>query len=213
MTDRIALDIETIPLETDPDFEKPCHWTVFAVALGHIDDSMTEPDINVVFRDNPSTRAENRLLSVTLDWIAERAPTAENRELLTYNGSKYDLPILQNRARRAQRSHPQDNVLERLALFLDSTDHIDLIQIMREKEGHWVSLDDALEAHSIDADEPYWLDKPITGADMPEMGLEILTDRPNDDLREAVRRYAASDVAPLFELDDCLRQESERVTR
>lgn len=101
---------------------------------------------------------------------------------------------------------------ERLNILLDTSTHVDLIEKMREREGDWVSLDDALEAYGIDADEPEWMGSKVTGADMPSMGLELLTDRNNTDLRETVRRYAASDVAPLFELHDRLSG-CERIDR
>jgi uncharacterized protein YprB with RNaseH-like and TPR domain len=210
--DRFALDIETIPLTNDPDFDDPTDWTVFAVALGHQAGASDagDLDVDVLFRTTDSIEAENRLLHNTLDWIADRTRRGEPRELLTYNGSSYDLPILEDRARRVRRSTPRSNVVERLVLLHDSTDHVDLIQIMRENQGFWISLDNALDMHGIDADESYWSNEKITGADMPSMGRELIANRPpgvNDDLRDAVRRYASSDVAPLFELHDKIRSE------
>jgi predicted PolB exonuclease-like 3'-5' exonuclease len=211
--DRFALDIETIPLTNDPDFDDPTDWTVFAVALGHQTDASGAGDLDVavLFRQTDSIGAENRLLQDVLDWIAERTRRGEPRELLTYNGSSYDLPILQERARRARRLDPRGNIVERLVLFFGSTDHVDLIQIMRAERGRWVSLDDALDMHGIVADEPCWMGEKITGADMPSMGRELIANRRpgvNEELREAVRRYASSDVAPLFELHDKIRGES-----
>jgi uncharacterized protein YprB with RNaseH-like and TPR domain len=210
--DRFALDIETIPLTNDPDFDDPTDWTVFAVALGHQAGASDagDLDVDVLFRTTDSIEAENRLLHNTLDWIADRTRRGEPRELLTYNGSSYDLPILEDRARRVRRSTPRSNVVERLVLLHDSTDHVDLIQIMRENQGFWISLDNALDMHGIDADESYWSNEKITGADMPSIGRELIANRPpgvNDDLRDAVTKYASSDVAPLFELHDKIRSE------
>jgi len=206
--DRVALDIETIATTEDPDFNDPSHWIPFAVALGHHSGAMGEPDVNVIFRENNSIKAEARLLNDTIDWIADRCASNE-LELLTYNGESYDLPIMKHRAREIRSSNPGSNIVERLVLLLKTATHTDLILEMKEREGYWVSLDDALDQHDITADEPTWLGKPVTGADMPEMGLELLSDRPNADLREAVRQYASSDVGPLFELRDRLKKTPE----
>ena len=75
---------------------------------------------------------------------------------------------------------------ERLYLLLDSTTHVDLIQIMRENERYQVSLDDALDMYGINVDELGWLRKPVTGSDMPSMGLELMSNRSNTELRDAV---------------------------
>jgi len=47
---RIAIDIETIPLVNDPDFQNPEHWTVFAVALGHAPPH-GDTNVTVLFRN------------------------------------------------------------------------------------------------------------------------------------------------------------------
>lgn len=78
-----------------------------------------------------------------------------------------------------------------------------------EERGYHVALDEMLDEHGIEADCPEWLGKEVSGSDMPSMGMELLSDRSNEDLREVVRRYAASDVAPLFELYDELHSPVE----
>ncbi|MCU4971843.1 ribonuclease H-like domain-containing protein [Halobacteria archaeon AArc-m2/3/4] len=198
-----ALDIETISTCENPDFNDPAHWIPFAIAVGHQDESMREPEVEVIFREDSSIGAEARMLNDAFDWISSRSDGGD-RVLLTYNGDSYDLPILKHRAYRVRQAEPGVNVVERLYLLLKGSYHVDLILDMKNQEGYWVSLDDALNMHSIDADEPEWMGKTVTGADMPEMGLELLSDRPNSNLREAVRRYAASDVGPLFELHAAL---------
>jgi hypothetical protein len=204
--DRIALDLETIPLVDNPDFETPAHWTVFAAALGHSDGDATEVD--VLFRDSHTYTSEAALINDAIDWIAERA--GSNRVILTYNGENYDLPVLKHRAERIDAAETGSNVSERLSLLLDTSQHVDLIEDMRDMTGDWVSLDDALESHDITADTPMWMGEKVAGADMPSMGLELLTERDNTDLREAVRRYAASDVEPLFELHESLQGRAGR---
>lgn len=196
--DHIALDIETIPLETDPDFDDPSHWTVFAIALGH-----KTPDsdmvVDVLFRDHAHFDAERDLIERMIDWIAEHTH-GKQRRILTYNGESYDLPILKHRATVLDDEIPDSNLAERLYMMLETSLHADLIQDIKQQKGYYVSLDDALDEFSIDADEPEWMGSTVTGADMPSMGLELVSGRANDGLRDTVRRYAASDVEPLFRL-------------
>lgn len=196
--DLVALDIETIPLCKDPDFDDPSNWTVFAVALGH---KAPEADVvvDVLFRDNPHFTAERELLNDVIDWVADRT-NGEARTLVTYNGESYDFPILRHRAYVLDEEIASSNLAERLYLMLETSMHIDLIQEVKERKGYFVSLDDSLSEHGIEADEPTWMGSKVTGADMPSMGLELISGRANEDLRDTVRRYAASDVEPLFEL-------------
>lgn len=128
---RIALDIEGISTVDDRDFDNPAHWIAFAVALGYSDGDTTEVD--VLFREDSTLQAETALLNDMIGWIAER--TAPNRDILTYNGESYDLPIIQHRSRRIDDNNPGENVTQRLGLLLDTSTHIDLIQDMREREG------------------------------------------------------------------------------
>ncbi|WP_408957550.1 ribonuclease H-like domain-containing protein [Natrinema sp. 74] len=206
-TQTFAIDIETISTVENPDFDDPEHWIPFCIALGHESESMSDPDVEVIFRGGSSIEEEARLFTDALDWIASRSDGSD-RVLLTYNGDGYDFPILKHRACRVRQAEPAENVVDRLCLLLRSSRHIDLILRMKDREGYFVPLDDALDIHGIESDEPEWLGKPVTGADMPEMGLELLSDRPNDDLRRAVERYAASDVGPLFQLYEELTTET-----
>ena len=201
---RFSIDIETVSTVSDPDFSEPGHWSPFAVALGHQNASMDDPDVVVVFREDSSLAAEHRMLSNTLDWIADRVEAGTERILLTYNGESYDLPILTHRSRQLD-AKVESNLTDRLELMLGGSRHVDLIQQMKKHEGYYVALEEALDMHEIEYDEVEWLDKPVTGKDMLSFGLELMTDRLNDDLREVTRRYAASDVKPLFELHDRLQ--------
>lgn len=196
--DHIALDIETIPLETDPDFDDPSHWTVFAIALGHKAPG-SDIVVDVLFRDSEHFNAERDLINRMIDWVADRT-NGEARTLITYNGDSYDLPILKHRATTLDDEIPDSNLAERLYMMLETSLHTDLIQDIKQQKGYYVSLDDALDEFSIDADEPKWMGSTVTGSDMPSMGLELVSGRANDGLRDTVRRYAASDVEPLFRL-------------
>jgi len=202
--DHIALDIETIPLETDPDFDDPSHWTVFAVALGH-----KAPDsdlvVDVLFRDSVHFNAERDLINRMIDWVADRT-NGEARTLITYNGDSYDFPILRHRTCVLDDEFPDSNVAERLCMMLETSMHTDLIQSMKDRKGYYVSLEDSLEEFDISYDEPEWLGSTVTGADMPSMGLEVISGRANPELRETVYSYAASDVKPLFQLHQSLNE-------
>lgn len=202
---RFAIDIETISTVDDPDFSDPEHWIPFCVAAGHLAPGDDEPEVEVLFRSDSSIAAERRLLDRTIDWIAERSESSEPLELVTYNGESYDIPILQHRAAEISGSNPGVGVRNRLDLLLYSAEHVDLMQHVVDRRGYHASLDDVLDDHGIECDKPEWLGDKVTGGDMPEFGLELLSDRPDDELRDAVRRYAASDVQPLFDLHRQLR--------
>lgn len=202
---RVALDIETISTVDEPDFSNPEHWLPFGIAVGYTDASMESPDVRVVFRSDSSIAAEGRMLDDVFDWIDDRTGPGSSPELVTYNGESYDVPILKHRAYRIDGAGCDVNATHRLYLLLKTCEHVDLMQDMIDAKSYHVSLDDALAEHDIDADTPRWMGEKVTGSDMPEMGLELISDSDSPDLRDAVRRYAASDVAPLFELHDDLR--------
>ena len=198
--DRVALDIETVSTVSDPDFSNPAHWIPFAVAVGHSSPS-SACSINVHFRKGESLRAEADLFHDVIDWAASRC-NQENRIVISYNGSSYDIPILRHRARILDDELGED-LTQRLYFLLDTATHHDLMDDMVEQKGYHVSLDDALSMHDIEAEEPEWNGEKVTGADMPNFGLELMSGYPdnvNSDLREVTRRYAQSDVEPLFEL-------------
>lgn len=202
--DRVALDIETISTVPDPDFDAPEHWVPFCIATGHVSPSSPSPDVEVHFREDSTLESEAQLLHDVVDWVADRCDSGD-RILVTYNGNSYDIPILKHRGRAIDGEIPGVNVTQRLYFLVKTSQHADLMEDMVERKGYHVSLDDCLDEFSIDSDAPKWMDKPVTGSDMPSMGLELLSDRDNPRLRDAVRRYAASDVEPLFELHQKLR--------
>jgi DNA polymerase elongation subunit (family B) len=201
--DRVALDIETIATVDNPDFNDPTHWIPFAVALGYCG-CRGNPKVDVLFRRDATLDAEAELLHRTVDWIAARS--GSNRDILTFNGESYDFPILQHRATAISESKPQGSLDERLSLLRSTSTHVDLLDTLRDDRGYRMSLDDALDEYEVEVDaNPTWNGEKVTGAHMPDMGLEILSDRDTRELRDVVRRYAASDVRPLFALDDRLR--------
>jgi hypothetical protein len=125
--DRIAVDVETVALVEDPDFRTPAHWRPFAIALGYAPgDGRGGPDLEVLFRDGDGLEAEDAFLTEALDWIADRSDGVD-RELLTYNGDGYDLPILNHRASEIGGGRTESDVAERLTDLLESCTHTDLI--------------------------------------------------------------------------------------
>lgn len=198
----VAVDIECINLVPAPDlrFDDPTHWTLFCIPIGYrAPDGTVETD--VLFRPGASLCEERDLIDRMLEWIRDRKPT----ELLTYNGEFYDEPILRYRARvstRECRGHHDTN--DNLELVLDALTHVDLFQVVKEQAGFNVPLESALKYHEI-PDEPTYLDgEEISGADMPDLGLRILSGDVSKDEVRAVREYAESDVEPLFELADAV---------
>lgn len=206
--DRIALDIETIPLVDSPSFDNPDHWTIFAIATGFESARSTESDVEVFFREDSTLEAEADLINETIDWIAAKCDS-DSRTLITYNGEGYDLPILRHRATILDDSVPGASITQRLFFLLNTSQHADLIQDVKEIEGYYRSLDDTLKKYNIDSDDPTWMDKEVTGEDMPSFGLELLSDEPNEELRDVTYRYAASDVKPLFKLYEEIRGERQ----
>ncbi|AXR80718.1 ribonuclease H-like domain-containing protein [Natrarchaeobaculum sulfurireducens] len=197
---RFALDLETIPQVDDPDFQTPEHWIPFCVTLGFQPEPGAEPEVDVLFRDTDTIKSERDLYMRTIDWIADRAPI-ENVTIITYNGVSYDIPILRHRTSVVD-EQTGSNTRTRLDILLDVCRHEDLILPLKDQHDRWVSLDEALNIHWIDSDSPTWGGEEVTGADMPDMAQDIMTGDASDDLLKAVYRYAASDVAPLFELYD-----------
>lgn len=191
----IALDIETIHIVDNPDFSNPEHWIPFCVAVGFCDRSGSI-ETDVIFREDGTLDAERQLLLSVADWIEERV-SRQGRVLLTYNGRAYDMPVLEHRARKC-------GVYDRLdgTVIDDTLRHTDLMEVMVDKHGSHVSLDAALNEFRIEVndDGAEWLGKELSGADMPDLGLELLSSDPDPELVEAVATYAKSDVEPLFEL-------------
>ena len=196
---RFALDIETIARVDDPAFDRPSHWETFAVALGYQPEPAVKPEVEVLFRRDDSVQAEARLYEDVCQWIKDRHP-GDEATLVTYNGDGYDLPIIRHRVREAAH-FSREQLAQQLYLIELSTEHDDLIQVMRGRTGRWVSLDDALAMHSIEAEQATWRGEPVTGKDMLEMGQALMTDDVPG-LRAAVETYAESDVRPLFRLHD-----------
>lgn len=197
VTDRFALDLEATPTCDDPSFTDPADWRPFAVVLAYEREDCTETI--VITASDETLAAEAVMYHNSITWIAERL-TGPPTRLLTYNGRQYDIPILEYRAGVVQRDVPR-----RLDLLAEYTDHIDLLDLVVKDRGHRMSIDDVLAMLRLDSDTPTWdSGRKVTGEDMLELGPRILSGDATDDELDAVKRYAASDVRPLFEVHDRL---------
>jgi len=197
----IALDIETINLvpEPDLDFQTPEHWTVFCVPLGHRPTGATDIETEVLFRRGASACDELDLILRVVEWILARDPD----ELVTFNGRSYDVPILRHRAGVTAHECPGSTEVDAGLLF-DQLPHVDLFESVKQIEERNVPLDEALDDHGIETQDVLLDDEPVTGADMPDLGMRILSDEGTPEEYQAVKQYARSDVEPLFELLDSL---------
>lgn len=197
--DAVAVDIECIPLVSDPDYEfqDPTHWSTFCIPVAHHDDESDSVESAVLVREGATLRDEMQLLEEFVEWVRARSPTT----LITYNGSSYDLPILKHRASTVAHEVPGDHSVGMdVEILCKALDHRDLFTEVKADAGYNVPLESALEFHDINTVETKLNGREITGADMPRLGLRILSGRASENEIRAVNRYAESDVAPLFEL-------------
>ena len=199
-----AVDIECINLVPEPDleFSSPDHWSLFCIPLGY---KHPNGDIktDVLFRRGSSMCDERQLIDDLNAWIRDRRP----REILTYNGEHYDLPILRHRAkvttRECRGAHTTHSDLD---LILNETEHTDLFKVVKEDAGYNVPLDSALSYHDITTELTYLNGEEIDGSSMPDIGVRVLSGQATEAEIKAVREYAESDVEPLFALQSCVSE-------
>lgn len=195
-----ALDIEAINTVTPAKFDNPAGWDPFAIGLAYLDENAADcPETAVLFREGDTPSDLKTLLERAITWLHERATPDE--ALYTYNGGKFDLPILKECALELSAKPPYEATARRLHAILSLLDHRDLFDDMAAglPEGErWLSLDACYEAHGVAVHSPS--DAP-TGADMPAMGRKIIAGgKDADRLKRRVRPYVVADVAPLFDL-------------
>lgn len=199
-----AIDIECVNVVPDPDFEftEPSHWTLFCIPVAFHDRNGDAVESTVLMRDGPTLRDELDLIREFVQWVRDRRPES----LVTYNGGSFDLPILMHRARLCAREIPGHHSADLdLEIVFEALEHRDLFQAVKRDAGYNVPLESALSYHDIDDGGETMLNgREITGADMPDLGLRILSGKASEEEIRVVEQYAASDVAPLFELSDCL---------
>lgn len=215
---KIAVDLECIPLLPEPDFSDPLSWAPFAVGIA-CQTSSEGITTKTVLRDDWSFEAESRLYHDTIGWINARIQTrdttgdATEPTLLTYNGVRYDLPVLETRAHRVDFVTPPHHpaVTPKLDELQNRVEHVDLIEWMRDLQGYFVPLIDALAmCNSLSPDYyPCYNGEKISGEDMPWIGDAVLQGEASNELLDALETYVLSDVTSLFKLHRRLRKRRE----
>ena len=227
---RLAFDIETInadrPADEEFDAQNSEHVEFFCVCVAHQTEPGTSPGYEIIFRDGKSPHAELEVIERTLDYLEAEPPES----VLTYNGDEFDLLHLERRARiAAETIENRFDVAQRAEEFVDRVESIDLMPEACEVCGdEYTSFEDACETFDIDVirtplDEYSFdidvvahrptskgIDPYMMGCDIPVLGERYLnllsvgaTDNPAfQELHEAIKHYATTDVGPLFELDD-----------
>lgn len=195
-----ALDIEAINTVSPPEFDNPAGWDPFAIGVAHLDESGADsPETAVLFREGDTPDDLETLLERAITWLHERATPDE--ALYTYNGTEFDLPILNECALELSAKPPYAATAQRLQALLSLLDHRDLFVDMQkelDEDDRWLSLDACYEAHGVAVHSPP--DAP-TGAEMPAMGRKIIAGgKDADRMKRRVRPYVEADVAPLFDL-------------
>lgn len=227
---RLAFDIETINAERPDtgrfDAQNSEHVEFFCVCVAYQTEPGTRPDHEIIFRHGKGVNAELEVIERTLDYLESKPPES----VLTYNGDGFDLPHLTGRARiAAETLEDRFDVAQRAEAFVDRVESIDLMPEACAACGdEYTSFEDAceafgvdvvrtpLEAYSFDIDvvshrpTSKGIDPYVMGCDIPVLGERYLnltkvgaTDHPAfQELHDAIEHYAATDVVPLFELDD-----------
>lgn len=218
MTRQTAIDLEARNLTDPPQFTEPAgKWDVFAIGLSHKRDAETPPDTTVLVRRDGTERGLRKLLTAMANWLRERAP---HGALVTYNGTSFDLPILEGHIERIEEHDPQLGAHVRNTLDITHRDLMKEIIDNQPASKRWPSLDKALSTRGIDSATAKLEGDEVTGALMPAIGSRVLD--PEKTLgaheRSALKKYASSDVRPLHQLADTLdrdrvaEEEAEMVT-
>lgn len=190
----VAVDLETVPLTNEPDFQDATDWEIFAIALAHRNEPGGNIEADVLIRERPGIEYEKRLLTEMCGWVERRDPG----ELITYNGESYDLPIIRERSTGRSES------------LINQTTHIDVYRhvLDRASETESCSLDAALDRHDLPNPDVEFEGEEITGEDMPRLARALWNGLVEGERREEVLKvvewYAASDVEPLVRLHDKL---------
>jgi len=208
MTRQTAVDIETVPTTDGTDFDDPTAWEIFAIAVAFRSGHASPVQSTVFVREGDTRRDERKLLAQLTNWVRDHEPLDA---ILTYNGEEFDLPIIAERADAVMRSDVHHEGTLSFALY-DALDvpHRDLFNELRKgmaDDEKWPTLEEALTKRGIQTSAPELDGEPVVGMDMPDLGRSVLDGSITMKEREAVVRYAESDVRPLFELADALDRE------
>lgn len=225
---RIAFDIETVspdvPHTDRPTFDDPTDFEFLVSGLGYQEAPGEDIETELIFRDGWGAVSELDVIEATLDWLDDR----DADQLVTYNGTNFDLVHLRGRAEIAcNAAGERAGLVERIDAFVDGVEHIDLRNDAVSAYGGYPTFEDVcskndvgtektlLEDHgiSVDAlnkyrDSASWGDAHIGNGDVPVIGERFLDGIDEgktsavETYREALEHYSRADIVPLFDLAD-----------
>lgn len=222
---RIALDIETISPNLGPndrpDFEDPNDFEIFIIGLGYQSPDGDIADLSALFRTNPTPEAELGLIQEAINWI----DAYEAEQLITYNGSTFDLTHLQGRPELIEGEGGSVTTL--VQDTLTAFDHLDLKHAAWRQFGDYTTLEELCRyigepveetkyadfEHGFELGEvlnhPITTDLTVESGHIPEIGerwLNAVSDfdgeGDTDETRKMLEHYALADIKPLFKLAD-----------
>lgn len=219
----LAVDIETISLTDDPDFEDTSDWELLAVGLGYQPDPGADIESEVLFREGErGIEATSDLLERVREWCSDKKATT-----VTFNGERFDKTHLQNWSKKAAKTCSNGPLQIQYALLF--RDHVDLKPIAKQQCEDWpgwkshASYEEVCEWEGIDVPETrfddYDLDAvleqsaindPVVkgrhlgehlGARYVQHYAQGTTDSKEfEELRKLAYEYTESDIRPLIRL-------------
>lgn len=219
----LAVDIETISLTDDPDFEDTSDWELLAVGLGYQPGPDADIESEVLFREGGlGIEATSNLLERVRGWCSNKKGTT-----VTFNGERFDKPHLQNWSKKAaERGSNGPLQIQYEILFRD---HVDLKPLAKRQCEDWpgwknhASYEEVCEWEGIDVPETRFddydlnavleqtaINEPVVeGSHLGEhLGARYVqhytrgtTDsRECKELRQLIYEYTESDIRPLIKL-------------
>lgn len=225
----LAIDIETASPNSEPngDMQNTDHFELIAVGLGYQDRPGGTVETDVLFREGGwGLYHTSELLSRVEQWLKARDPNYA----ITYNGNNFDKIHLLNWAKQADEEYKTTTFTETFETLFDN--HVDLIRSASSVHGgagnSYLSLDDALDNAAINVSEIYYKDYDLPTDFTQQFDLGYVQnvdvgrvigeayvnyigarDQPHDDytdLETLLYDYTVTDIEPLFELSESLRQ-------
>lgn len=225
----LAIDIETASPHSTPrgDMQNTDHFELVAVGLGYQNRPGGTIESDVLFRDGDwELYHTTELLSRVEQWIKSHNPNYA----LTYNGSNFDATHLLNWAQQADEEYKTTTFTDTFETVFDN--HIDLIRpassVLEGSGSSYLSLDDALTAADIETQNTYYskynlpteftqqfetqyVQNSDVGRVLGETYVEHIATPTTPtaaytDVESLLYDYTVSDIEPLFELSESLRQ-------
>lgn len=219
----LAVDIETVSLTDDPDFEDTSDWELLAVGLGYQPGLGADIESDVLFREGEwGIEATNDLLERVREWCSDKKATT-----VTFNGDRFDKVHLQNWSKKAaKRCNNGPLQIQYEILFRD---HVDLKPIAKRQCVDWpgwknhASYEEVCEWEGIDVPETRFdeydldamleqtaIDKPVVegrhlgeylGTRYVQHHTQGTTDSGEfEELKQLIYDYTESDIRPLIRL-------------